>query len=94
MRVLFWSGNFWPQIGGAEVLAINLLPALQERGHEFAVMTSQRQSDVAQESHFKDIPVYRFPLRGTFENVDELCLRYSSMGCSLPFSLFLTGVGR
>ena len=40
MRVLFWSGTFWPYIGGIEVLGAKLLPALRERGYEFMVVTS------------------------------------------------------
>ena len=72
MRVLFWSGNFWPLIGGAEVLAIRLLPALRERGYEFMVVTSQRQIGLPHKTHYKEIPVYRFPLRGSCENIDQV----------------------
>ena len=69
MRILFWSGNFWPVIGGAEVLASQLLPALQERGHEFTVVTSRRPSDRPHEEIYKGIPVHRFPFR---ENLNQL----------------------
>ena len=72
MRVLFWSGNFWPMIGGAEVLAIKLLPALRERGYEFIVVTSQRNLSLPEKTYFEEIPVYRFPLRGNCENIDQL----------------------
>ena len=60
MRILFWSGTFWPKIGGVEVLAARLLPALQERGHEFMVITPRTSPDQDHESEFMGIPVYRF----------------------------------
>jgi len=61
MRVLFWSGPFWPSIGGVEVLAAKLLPALRERGYEFIVITGRDLTDLPEEEHFQGIPVYRFP---------------------------------
>ena len=73
MRVLFWAGNFWPQIGGAEVLAIKLLPALRERGYDFTVITSQRHLVGVPEVTYHDkIPIYRFPLRGNCDNIEQL----------------------
>src|SRR5689334_6233188 len=61
MRVLFWSKPFWPSIGGIEVLAAKLLPALQARGHEFAVITEQTHSRLPAEGRYQGIQVYRFP---------------------------------
>ena len=72
MRILFWSGNFWPQIGGAEVLAAKLLPALRERGYEFVVVTLQQSPDQPAEDRYKGIPIYRFPLRGNYSSIDQL----------------------
>jgi len=63
MRVLFWSGTFRPFIGGAETLAAHLLPALNARGHEFLVVTSQGHTDLPAEDAWKGIPVRRFPFR-------------------------------
>src|SRR2546423_14226765 len=61
MRILFWSEPFWPNIGGVEVLLLQLLPALQERGYEFVVVTRQDPLTLPEEGRFKEIPVYRFP---------------------------------
>jgi len=72
MRVLFWSGTFWPHIGGVEVLAAKLLPALQERGYEFVVVTSQSHLDLPTEASYKGIPVYRFPFPLVHNNMDKL----------------------
>ncbi len=55
MRVLFWSGNFWPLIGGAEVLASKILPALRERGYEFIVVTSQTSLDLPRKTIFQEL---------------------------------------
>ncbi len=61
---------FWPRIGGIEVLASNLLPALRERGHEFIVVTQQDTPDLPKETEFKGIPVYRFPFHRAFVERD------------------------
>jgi len=60
MRVLFWSETFWPRVGGVENLAARLLPALQERGYEFAVVTWEDLPSPEQ-SVYRGIPVYRLP---------------------------------
>ena len=72
MRVLFWSGAFWPVIGGIEVRAARLLPALQRRGYEFIVVAGQSSPDLPPEAKFGGIPVYRFPFRSDAKNLDEL----------------------
>lgn len=60
MRILFWSERFWPSIGGTQIFAARLLPALQERGYEFAVVTLQDPPDLPPEDDYKGIPVYAF----------------------------------
>ena len=74
MRVLFWSELFWPYIGGAEIFATKLIPALQERGHEFIVVTRQDSPDLPTEDRYKEFPVYRFPFWTTLKgnNIDRL----------------------
>ena len=61
MRILFWSEQFWPKIGGIEVWGTNLLQCLRKRGHEFAVIASNDNIGLAGEDMYKGIPVYRFP---------------------------------
>lgn len=70
MRVLFWSPEFWPGIGGVEVLGAKLLPALREKGHEFIVVTPSK-TGVPDQDHYKGIPIYRFPFRNT-ENCTDI----------------------
>lgn len=61
MRVLFWSEQFWPQIGGIEVWSAKLLAALSQRGHEFAVVASQDDPTSQSSTQYCGMPVHRFP---------------------------------
>jgi glycosyltransferase involved in cell wall biosynthesis len=70
MRVLFWTPEFWPGIGGVEVLAAKLLPALRERGYEFIVVTPSKPTGVPDKEYYKGIPVYRFPFRSAENYTD------------------------
>ena len=72
LRILFWTGNFWPVIGGIEVLATKLLPALQERGYEFIVVTCQSGPEHVGARKFHGIPVYSFPFWKSHNNLEEL----------------------
>jgi glycogen synthase len=74
MRILFCSENFWPYIGGVEVLAAKLLPALRKMGHDFIVVTTHDYLNLPDETWFKDIPIYRFPLLSALahSNIDQL----------------------
>jgi len=66
MRILFWSATFWPTIGGVEVIARKLLPALQRRGHEFTVVTPKSNANSPDEDEYEGIPVYRFSFQNHF----------------------------
>ena len=59
MRVLFWSELFSPAIGGAERLALRLLPALRERGHELAVITQHAVGEAPNVAQLGDVPIHR-----------------------------------
>ncbi|MBA2448391.1 MAG: glycosyltransferase family 4 protein, partial [Chloroflexi bacterium] len=74
MRVLFWSPSFWPRIGGAEVLAARLLPALRDRGHEFVVVADERPDSAPDHAEYAGIPIFRAPFLGVLaeRNVDHL----------------------
>ena len=74
MRVLFWSNAFWPEIGGVQVFAARLLPALQERGYEIMVVTPQTSSDQSTEAQYKGVLIHRFPFMhiDSYTNIDQL----------------------
>lgn len=64
MRVLFWSELFWPHIGGVEVLAAELVPALCRRGFEVTAVTSLDESiDLPERAEHQGAEVLRFPFR-------------------------------
>jgi glycogen(starch) synthase len=66
VRVLFLSEFFRPFVGGIEVLAAKLLPALDQRGYEFLVVTSHGPMELADEDRLGDIRVLRYPFRPAF----------------------------
>lgn len=59
MRILFWTLNFWPAIGGVEVLAAKLVPSLRQRGHEFVVVAPRDDADLPEEEEYHGVPIHR-----------------------------------
>lgn len=72
MRVMFWSSVYWPHIGGVQVLARHLLPALAARGHEIVVVADQAPPDLAAQEDVDGIRVLRFPLTRGLRDIDRL----------------------
>ncbi len=69
MKVLYWAEAVWPHhIGGLEVLSAGFLAALQKRGYEIIVVTSDLNWDIPAESRYHDIPIYCFPFFATLES--------------------------
>jgi glycosyltransferase involved in cell wall biosynthesis len=63
VRILCWSEFFRPYVGGIEVLASRLLPALAARGHEITVITSHGHLPLPDLDAFEGVRVRRFPFR-------------------------------
>jgi glycosyltransferase involved in cell wall biosynthesis len=61
MRIMLWQELFWPNIGGAEVMATKLLLSLKRSGNECIVVTRQDNPSQAVENEYHGIHVYRFP---------------------------------
>lgn len=72
MRVLFWSGTFWPGIGGVEVLAARLLSSLRKRDVEFLVVTPLTKPELPAKDSYEGIPVYRLPFFFGHNRLDHL----------------------
>jgi len=74
MRVLFWTGNFWPRIGGTAIFADKILPALHRLGHDCIVVAPKSSAEQPDQEQFHGIPVYRFPFwhNRTFSDIDHL----------------------
>lgn len=71
MRVLCWSSAFWPAIGGAEILIMELLRGLRKRGVELAVVTDQNADGTLPAlATLQGIPIYRFPFHAALESGD------------------------
>src|SRR3954447_650916 len=63
VRVLFWNNVFWPEaIGGTEVWATRLLPALLQRGHDVGVVTTRSRPDLPEIDRYRGVPVHRLAL--------------------------------
>jgi len=67
MRVLWWTYDFWPSIGGGEVIGAALVRGLRDRGYELTVVT-QVVNGLAERDSFDGIPVARFPFYATLED--------------------------
>ena len=71
MKILYWSHEFHPAIGGVEELARQLLPALQKRDHEFLVVASHGTEHVPDLMDFNGIPVHRFHFWDALQKSDS-----------------------
>jgi glycogen synthase len=61
MRILFWSDNFYPGIGGVEVLGAALVRSLRQRGHELAIVGGPFIENRPTPEMFDDVSLFRFP---------------------------------
>lgn len=68
MKILYWTELFWPHIGGIEVLSSQLIPALQQRAYEFAVVTSHSHLDLPDQTLYQGIPISRFHFLTSLNN--------------------------
>lgn len=62
MKILYWTDFFLPNIGGVETFSANLIPALQARGHDVTVLTSDHRQKLPPLERMGSIPVHRLPI--------------------------------
>lgn len=60
---------FWPGIGGVEVLASHLLPALAARGHEILVVTDDDHGRLKAHDELRSIRVRRLGMRAALRSL-------------------------
>ncbi len=60
MKVLFWTQQYWPYIGGVEVLSRHFIADMRAKGIEFFVVTGHGNLDLPDEDEVDGIPIYRF----------------------------------
>lgn len=70
MRVLYWAHQYWPSIGGVEVLAAAFVGALRSRGYEFTVVTAHGNHPLPDEDVHDDVAIYRLPFLRAIEERD------------------------
>jgi glycosyltransferase involved in cell wall biosynthesis len=74
LRILYISDRFWPYIGGVEVVAARLLPALVRRGHAAAVVTVHGGLTLPDDAEFSGVEVHRFRLAAGAPLEELACL--------------------
>lgn len=60
MKILYWTDLFLPHVGGIETFSMDLIPALQARGHDVWLLTSQHETRLPDFEQIGSIPVHRF----------------------------------
>lgn len=69
MRILWWSHDFWPAIGGTAVLGSASIRDLEARGHRFEVVTQETADGRGHDVH-EGTQVYRFPFHAALAERD------------------------
>ncbi len=60
MKVLFWTQQYWPYIGGVEVLSRHYVADMRAQGIEIFVVTGHGNLDLPDEDEVDGIAIYRF----------------------------------
>ena len=63
MRILYWTPEFYPEIGGIEELSRRFLPVFQKLDYEFLVVAAHGRQRLPDVTSFNGIPVHRFQFR-------------------------------
>lgn len=78
MRILYWTPHYWPDAGGIEVLALETLPLLRQRGYEFTVIAGFGLQTAPAYCEQDGIPIHRFPFLPAFvsRNIrEQMCIQ-------------------
>jgi glycosyltransferase involved in cell wall biosynthesis len=74
MKVLYWTDFSLPVIGGVEIFSAKLIPALQKRGYQIFVATSDTNSTlldpVSRPWMDETVSIYRFPFWEALQTKD------------------------
>jgi nucleoside-diphosphate-sugar epimerase len=60
MRILWWTGSFWPVIGGPQVAGARLVEGLRARGHEVVVLADSADDHLPERDALRDVPIRRW----------------------------------
>ncbi|MBT8486375.1 MAG: glycosyltransferase family 4 protein [Phycisphaerae bacterium] len=75
MRIVLWTRYFWPHIGGAELLALQLARGLMTRGHAVQVVTAKSDRDLPDREQHQGVSIHRFDLLGCGQRRDAAAIR-------------------
>lgn len=75
MKVLFWSEQYLPAIGGVEVFGAALMRSLRARGYSFAVVTCKPERSLPDEEVIDGIEVHRFAFHPPILDRNLLAMR-------------------
>ncbi|HVM95369.1 MAG TPA: glycosyltransferase family 4 protein [Candidatus Acidoferrales bacterium] len=70
MRVIYWSSQYWPSIGGVEILAAEFVRAMSVRGFDFNVVTGHGNHALPDADTHDGVAIHRFPLLQAIEDRD------------------------
>ncbi len=70
MKILYWTPHYWPDVGGIEVLALETLPLLKQRGYEFTVIAGFGAQAAPAYCEQDGIPIHRFRFLPAFVSHD------------------------
>ncbi len=70
MKVLFWVERIWPEIGGIETFARQLVPAMRKRGHKMAIISSSFSTATEEKDPEFGFKMWRFPFAAAFKTRD------------------------
>ena len=70
MKILYWLERFLPYIGGVETFSRQLIPAMQKRGHFFAIITSGHIQNSGQPEQTSYGSIWHFPFADVLESHD------------------------
>src|ERR1700687_5753882 len=81
MKIILALGWYFPDaLGGTEVYVNGLAQRLKKRGHQVSVVAPLRGIEESREYEHEDIPVFRYPLRGSSATSDECQIRMRARG--------------
>jgi len=61
MNILYWTPMYWPDVGGIETIARQMVRSLTKRGHRLCVVASHGKAEQPDRTETDGVPVYRFP---------------------------------
>ncbi len=75
MKILYWTGGFWPRTGGVETYSLQWIEAMQKRGHQFIVLADKSYPNPKDRETHRNIPIQRFAFDRILGHLDPKNLR-------------------